>query len=158
MPRGLGLVAAYLGPLWALGIYLLNLLIVVLLGNVLARTMVGTSPGLILEIPQLQLPQMKTLAAKTWLTLKEFITIAWPLLVGSSIILGLLEWADAADTINALLAPLTVGLLGLPALGLPASASVRVPLMRLWPYRPVPPALPRGWWRLHACGGRGDSP
>jgi ferrous iron transport protein B len=110
-----GLVAAFLGPWWALGIYLLNLLIVVVLGNVLARTMKGAPPGLILEIPELQLPQLKTLAAKTWLTLKEFITIAWPLLVLSSVVLGLLEWADAANAINALLAPLTVVLLGLPA-------------------------------------------
>jgi ferrous iron transport protein B len=110
-----GLVAAYLGPLWALGIYLLNLFIIVLLGNVLARTMKGAPPGLILEIPELQLPQLKTLAAKTWLTLKEFITIAWPLLVASSIVLGILEWADAAGAINALLAPLTVVTLGLPA-------------------------------------------
>ena len=77
--------------------------------------MKGAPPGLILEIPELQLPQLKTLAAKTWLTLKEFITIAWPLLVASSIVLGLLEWAEAADSINALLAPLTVFILGLPA-------------------------------------------
>jgi ferrous iron transport protein B len=110
-----GLVAAYLGPWWALGIYLLNLLIVVVVGNVLARAMKGAPPGLILEIPELQLPQLKTLAAKTWLTLKEFITIAWPLLVVSSVVLGLLEWAEAADTINAVLAPLTVFALGLPA-------------------------------------------
>jgi ferrous iron transport protein B len=110
-----GLVAAYMGPWWALGIYLLNLVIVVVLGNVLARTMKGASPGLILEIPELQLPNLKTLLAKTWLTLKEFITIAWPLLVVSSVVLGLLEWANAADTVNALLSPLTVLLLGLPA-------------------------------------------
>jgi ferrous iron transport protein B len=110
-----GLVAAYMGPWWALGIYLLNLLVIVLLGNVLARTMKGAPPGLILEIPELQLPQLTTLAAKTWLTLKEFITIAWPLLVVSSVILGVLEWAHAAETINALLAPLTVFALGLPA-------------------------------------------
>jgi ferrous iron transport protein B len=78
-----GLVAAYMGPLWALSIYLLNLVLVLVLGNVLAR--------------------------------KEFITIAWPLLVLSSMVLGLLEWAHAASTVNALLAPLTVTLLGLPA-------------------------------------------
>jgi len=110
-----GLVAAYMGPWWAVIIYLLNLIIVMVLGNILARTMKGASPGLILEIPELQVPQLKTLAAKTWLTLKEFITIAWPLLVLSSIVLGLLEWAHAADSVNALLAPLTVFLLGLPA-------------------------------------------
>jgi ferrous iron transport protein B len=110
-----GLVAAFMGPWWALGIYLLNLLIVVLLGNVLARTMKGASPGLILEIPELQVPSLRTLVAKTWLTLKEFIVIAWPLLVASSIVLGLLEWAHSADRVNALLSPLTVGLLGLPS-------------------------------------------
>jgi ferrous iron transport protein B len=74
----------------------------------------GASPGLVLEIPDLSLPDPKTLAAKTGLELKEFITIAWPLLIASSIVLGVLEWADAADSINALLSPLTVWVLGLP--------------------------------------------
>jgi len=110
-----GLVAAYMGPWWALGIYLFNLLVVVVLGNVLARTVKGSSPGLILEIPELQIPDLKTLVAKTWLTLKEFITIAWPLLVVSSVVLGILEWAHGAAALNALLSPLTVTLLGLPA-------------------------------------------
>jgi ferrous iron transport protein B len=110
-----GLVAAFMGPWWAVFIYLLNLVLVVALGNVLARTMRGAPPGLILEIPELQVPSLRTLAAKTWLTLKEFITIAWPLLVVSSVVLGVLEWAHAAGAINALLAPLTVTLLGLPA-------------------------------------------
>jgi ferrous iron transport protein B len=110
-----GLVAAFMGPWWALFIYLLNLFLVVVLGNVLARKMKGAPPGLILEIPELQVPGLKTLVAKTSLTLKEFITIAWPLLVVSSVVLGLLEWAHAAGTVNALLSPLTVTLLGLPA-------------------------------------------
>jgi len=110
-----GLVAAYLGPLWALGIYLLNLAFVVVLGNLMARRMRGASPGLVLEIPDLSPPHTKILVAKTWLALKEFITIAWPLLIASSVVLGLLEWANAADTINAMLAPLTVWVLGLPA-------------------------------------------
>jgi ferrous iron transport protein B len=110
-----GLVAAYMGPLWALFIYLLNLAVVVVLGTILSRRMRGSSPGLILEIPELSLPHPKTLLAKTWLTLREFITIAWPLLIVSSVVLGLLEWLHAADTINALLSPLTVVILGLPA-------------------------------------------
>ncbi len=110
-----GLVAAYLGPWWALGVYLLNLVFIVVVGHVLARRLKGRSPGLILEIPDLSLPSGGTLVAKTWLTLKEFITIAWPLLIASSVVLGVLEWADAAETINAILAPLTVWTLGLPA-------------------------------------------
>jgi len=110
-----GLVAAFMGPLWAFGIYLLNILVVVLLGTVAASKMAGASPGLVLEIPELSLPDPKTLVAKTWLELKEFITIAWPLLIASSIVLGVLEWAHAAEPINALLSPLTVWMLGLPA-------------------------------------------
>ncbi len=110
-----GLVAAYMGPWWALFIYLVNLVLIVLLGNILARKMKGAPPGLILEIPELQVPSLTTLVAKTWLTLKEFITIAWPLLVVSSVVLGLLEWAHTADSVNALLSPLTVTVLGLPA-------------------------------------------
>jgi ferrous iron transport protein B len=110
-----GLVAAYLGPLWALAVYLLNILVVVLLGTVLARAVKGSSPGLILEIPDLRLPVAKTLLAKTWLSLEEFITVAWPMLIASSAVLGLLEWLGAARVLNAGLAPLTVGLLGLPA-------------------------------------------
>ncbi len=110
-----GLVAAFMGPIWALAIYLLNIVVIVLLGTILARRMKGASPGLVLEIPELSLPDPTTLAAKTWLALKEFIVIAWPLLIASSIVLGVLEWADAADVVNGLLAPFTVWLLGLPA-------------------------------------------
>jgi len=109
------LVAAYMGPLWALGVYLLNIVFVVTLGTVLGRKMKGSSPGLIMEIPDLSVPHGKTLVAKTWLTLREFITIAWPLLIASSVVLGLLEWAQAHDDINAVLSPLTVWILGLPA-------------------------------------------
>ena len=110
-----GLVAAYLGPLWALSIYLLNLGVVVVLGSILSRRLRGSSPGLILEIPELSVPHARTLVAKTWLTLREFITIAWPLLVASSVVLGLLEWFHAHDAINAMLSPLTVAVLGLPS-------------------------------------------
>jgi len=110
-----GLIAAYMGPIWALAIYLLNIFVVVILGTAMAKRMKGSSPGLVLEIPELSLPDLKTLVAKTWLALKEFITIAWPLLIASSIVLGVLEWAHAAESINGLLSPLTVWLLGLPA-------------------------------------------
>ncbi len=110
-----GLVAAFIGPWWALGVYLLNIAVIVVLGTVLSRRMWGRSPGLILEIPDLRLPSAKTMAAKTWLNLKEFIVIAWPLLIASSVVLGILEWAHADHTINVLLEPFTVLLLGLPA-------------------------------------------
>ncbi|MCD4749167.1 MAG: ferrous iron transport protein B [Thermoanaerobaculales bacterium] len=109
-----GLVAAYLGPLWALGIYVLNLVVIMVIGRVLSRFLEGRSPGLILEIPNLAVPSPETLLAKTWLSLKEFLIIAWPVLVVSSLVLSLLEWAGAGGVVNQALAPLTVWTLGLP--------------------------------------------
>jgi ferrous iron transport protein B len=110
-----GLVAAFVGPLWALAVYLLNLVVLATMGAVMARLVKGASPGLILEIPDLRLPVARTLVAKTWLSLKEFIVIAWPLLILSSAVLGVLEWMRADGLLNAVLAPLTVAVLGLPA-------------------------------------------
>lgn len=110
-----GLVAAYLGPVWALGIYILNLLVIMVIGRVLSRFLEGRSPGLILEIPSLAFPTAKTMVAKTWLSLKEFLVIAWPVLVVSSLVLSLLEYFGAGAVLNAALTPLTVWTLGLPA-------------------------------------------
>jgi ferrous iron transport protein B len=107
-------VGAFLGPLWALAVYVLNLVVIGVLGAVLAGRMKGRAPGLILEIPDLRLPAVGNLAAKTWLSLREFVVIAWPLLIASSAVLGILEWAHADRLLNVALSPLTVVLLGLP--------------------------------------------
>ncbi len=108
-------VGAFMGAGWALSVYALNLVVVGILGVVLSGRMKGRAPGLILEIPDLRLPAAKTLLAKTWLSLREFIVIAWPLLIASSAVLGVLEWAHAEGVVNGILAPLTVAVLGLPA-------------------------------------------
>ncbi len=108
-------VGAYMGPLWAFGVYVLNLVVIGGVGVTLAHRMKGRAPGLVLEIPDLRLPAVRTLLAKTWLSLREFIVIAWPLLIASSAVLGVLEWLHADEVLNTVLSPLTVGLLGLPA-------------------------------------------
>jgi len=108
-------VGAYMGAGWAFSVYILNVLVIGAVGSMLSSRMKGRAPGLILEIPDLQLPALKTLAAKTWLSLREFIVVAWPILIGSSIFLGILEWLHADHAVNTLLSPLTVTLLGLPA-------------------------------------------
>ena len=108
-----GLVAFYLGPLWALAIYILNIFVIAITGRILTHLMPEVSPGMILEIPPYRLPSFQVIKKKTWFRIKEFIYVAWPLLIAGSIVLGMLEFLHLDDWINLGLSPLT-SLLGLP--------------------------------------------
>jgi ferrous iron transport protein B len=72
------------------------------------------TPGLILEMPSYHVPSLKSIILKTWLRVKEFIYIAWPLLIGGSMVLSYLNYTGVDYYINQALSPLTL-LLGLPA-------------------------------------------
>jgi ferrous iron transport protein B len=109
-----GLVAFYLGPNLALFLYILNILVIAAAGKFLSRMMPEVSPGMILEIPSYKLPSSRAVANKIWFRLREFIIIAWPLLILGSIILSLLEYFQLSGAINRMLSPFTSGLLGLP--------------------------------------------
>jgi ferrous iron transport protein B len=108
-----GLVGYYLGGTAALGIYLFNAIIVAILGNFLSRLMPEDTPGIILEIPPYHMPSIKNLLSKSWLRVKDFIIIAWPLLIIGSAILSIGEYFHFNLIINRLLSPLTM-ILGLP--------------------------------------------
>jgi len=110
----LALIAFYLGPLWAMGFYVTNLLIVALVGWAVSRFMKEPSPGLILEIPSLKGPRPGAILRKTWLQLYSFVRFAWPVLIGGSLVLSLLSHFRADRWINDVLAPLVVKGLGLP--------------------------------------------
>ena len=110
----MGLVGFYLGGTAAMLIYLLNLIVISISGRVLSKLLPEVTPGMLLEIPQYQIPRIETLLQKTWLRLKEFIFIAWPLLVGGSIILGFIEYFNFSMLINKMLSPIT-WILGLPS-------------------------------------------
>jgi ferrous iron transport protein B len=108
------IIGFYLGPLQALLLYLLNLLVIAAVGKLLSRLMPEYSPGLILEMPVYRLPGLKSLGHKVWFRLREFIVIAWPLLLAGSLVLSLLEYFHLSDFINGLLSPLISTVLGLP--------------------------------------------
>jgi ferrous iron transport protein B len=114
----LALVGVYLGAYYALGIYVLNLLVVVLAGHILALIWPEISPGMLMEVPAFRLPAPKVVLMKTWWRLREFVLVAFPLLVAGSAILSLIEFYGWQQIINAAISPLTA-LLGLPrAVGL----------------------------------------
>ncbi len=110
----LALVAFYLGPLWAMGFYAANILIVAVVGWVISRFQKEPSPGLILEIPSLKAPRLGAILRKTWLQIFSFVKFAWPILIAGSLVLSLLSYFRADRWINDVLAPLVVKGLGLP--------------------------------------------
>ncbi len=107
------LVAFYISPKAALAIYILNLIVIIISGRILSRILPEITPGMILEIPAYHIPSLKVVLAKTWLRMKEFIFVAWPLLILGSSLLSLLNYYQIDDLVNYIFSPLT-RLLGLP--------------------------------------------
>jgi ferrous iron transport protein B len=109
-----GLAAFYLGPLFGVGIYLFNLFIIALVGRLLTAFFPEISPGLILEMPVYRLPTMRTVTAKAWYRIREFVFEAWPLLILGSVLLALLNYFNITVYMDTLARPIT-WLLGLPS-------------------------------------------
>ncbi|MEA1940419.1 MAG: ferrous iron transporter B, partial [Candidatus Caldatribacteriota bacterium] len=107
------LVAFYISPKAALAIYILNIIVIIISGKILSHLLPEVTPGMILEIPAYHIPSIKVALAKTWLRMKEFIFIAWPLLIVGSTILSLLQYFKTDMLVNNFFSPLT-SLLGLP--------------------------------------------
>jgi ferrous iron transport protein B len=108
-----GLVAFYLGPGLALGIYLFNLFVIALTGWIISGLLPEDTPGLILEIPVYRLPTLKTVVQKAWFRVREFTIEAWPILIAGSIFLSILNYLNIAVMVNFIVLPVT-WLLGLP--------------------------------------------
>jgi ferrous iron transport protein B len=108
-----GLVAFYLGPGLALAIYLFDLFVIALTARILNKFLPGELPGLILEMPVYRIPTIRTVSSKAWWRIREFIVVAWPLLILGSVILSILNYFNAAVFLNTLVRPLS-WVLGLP--------------------------------------------
>jgi ferrous iron transport protein B len=107
------LVAFLISPNAALAIFGLNLLVVAVSGKILTTLYPQANLGLILEIPAYQLPPLKNTLKKSWYRIREFIVIAWPILIVGSALLALMEYGRIERSINWFISPLT-HLLGLP--------------------------------------------
>lgn len=108
-----GLVAFYLGPGLALGIYLFDLFVIAVTAKVLSKLVPDESPGLILEMPVYRVPTVKTVTNKAWWRIREFIVEAWPLLIAGSIVLSIMNYFSVSVYMNAVTWPIA-WLLGLP--------------------------------------------
>ncbi|MFH1609448.1 MAG: nucleoside recognition domain-containing protein [Candidatus Bipolaricaulota bacterium] len=113
-----GLVGRYVGPTAAFGLYLLNILVVVVVGWGLTRIVPGLGPGLILEIPPYRAPRAVALLGKVWLRLRGFVVLAWPLLIATSAVFAVAEALGWTGALNAAVRFITW------PLGLPPQAGV----------------------------------
>ncbi len=107
------LVAFYIGPNAALAIYVLNIAVIALSGRILSIILPEITPGMILEIPVYHLPSIRTTLVKSWYRIREFIVVAWPILILGSVVLSLMEFSGMDRFTNTLLWPVT-SILGLP--------------------------------------------
>ena len=108
------LVAYALGPYWALAVYFFNLLVIAVLGRLTTLLLPEISPGLLMEIPEYRRPTFSNVLRKSWYSLKDFVVVAWPILIVGSLVLSLLKFYGVEGYFNEALRPFTA-LLGLPA-------------------------------------------
>jgi ferrous iron transport protein B len=111
----LGTVGKFGGIWYAVLIFLVLLSILLILGRLLHRAMKLEPSSLAIEIPELSVPRPKNVLYKTYVRIKDFFVIAFPILVVGSIVLELLAEYGILDAIVRPFAPFTVGFLGLPA-------------------------------------------
>lgn len=111
----LGLVGAFVGWQWAVGLLFFQFLLIYLIGLVLNKIMPSTSPGIIMEIPEFRWPSLKNVWRQAWFRFKDFLTIGVPLIVVGSVIIETLNVYNWLDYVTDILSPVTVSWLGLPA-------------------------------------------
>ena len=112
----LGLVGAFVSIQWALALYLINLLIIFLLGRLAFKALPGEPTALIMEMHDYRAPHLKTVLKQTWFRLVEFITMAFPLIIVGSLVIKTIEILNLLEPLADIISPVTVTWLGLPAI------------------------------------------
>jgi ferrous iron transport protein B len=110
----LGLVGTFVGIEWALALYIINLIIIFSLGRIAFKALPGEPTELIMEMSDYKIPHLKTVAKQTWFRLKEFIVMAFPLIIVGSFVIKIAEIANLLEPIASIFSPITATWLGLP--------------------------------------------
>lgn len=111
----LGLVGAFVGLEWAAMLYLFNLLVIFALGRAAFKALPGEPMGLIMEMPSYKMPTLDGVVRESWIRVKDFIYTAFPVIIASTLLIKVIEIAGLLGPITEVLAPISVGWLGLPA-------------------------------------------
>lgn len=111
----MGATGSYAGVLYSFAILAMLVCLGMLLGILMNRFLKYEPSSLAMELPPFQVPTVKNVLSKTWLRIKDFLYVAFPLLVVGSVIIEILITYDLLEAIVDPLSFVTVGILGLPA-------------------------------------------
>jgi ferrous iron transport protein B len=111
----LGLVGAYVGVQWAIALYIVDFMLIFIIGRILNRLLPGVSVGIIMEMPPYRLPSGKVVVKQAWNRFKPFLITALPLIIIGSIIVEAMRITNVLSLVSTALSPVTVVWLGLPA-------------------------------------------
>ncbi len=111
----LSLVAIFVSIWWALALYVLDLIIIFVMGKIALKAMPGESTGLIMEMHSLRIPPTKVILQQTWNRTKSLTYLVFPIFIAGSALIQLFYVLGVLGPISEFMTPLTVGWLKLPA-------------------------------------------
>jgi len=110
----LGLVGRFIGLHAALALYAFDLVLVFVLGRIAFKVLPGEPVGLIMEMPPYRKPLAESVLVKTWGRTKDFVYIAFPIIIAGSVAIEALALSGFMSYVVEAANPLTGGWLGLP--------------------------------------------
>jgi ferrous iron transport protein B len=111
----LGAVANFVGWIYAVLIFLVELGLIAVVGWGLHKILPGESSGLVMEMFPFRVPLPSAVLRKTWFRFKDFAFVAFPIVTLGSLVLGALYETGYLWAIAQPIGPIVQGLLGLPA-------------------------------------------
>jgi len=90
------------------------------LGKIMFKALPGEAVGLIMEMPPYKKPSLRNVLLKTWGRTRDFVYIAFPIIIAGSVVIESLRVFGVLDMMVTVMSPLITGWLGLPAVtGIP---------------------------------------
>jgi ferrous iron transport protein B len=111
----MGIVATYLGFGPAAALYVIDFVLIFVLGRIAFKTLPGEPVGLIMEMPAYKLPSAKITAQRTWFRLRAFVFEAFPIMAAGTFDIYFANVFGLLNVAGWVLSPVTVLWLGLPA-------------------------------------------
>ena len=108
--------APFAGPAVALAAFAVTAVVALGAGFAANALVPGRQPAFVLEMSRLRRPIVRHVVAKAWFRFRGFVLTAAPIMLIGSFVVGLAWESGAWRPLSALLAPITEGWLGLPAI------------------------------------------